>query len=394
MKNTPLLIALSLAVLNSAAAQTQTRTRRSVDGQLFSRTESPSVRSRVVGTGRVANHAQKPRSKSQNPIRQGGVPPWGDTAIAKTSDPQKSISTPSEWSVTSSLPQNLVSRPGPKLVQKTAMVTEVLPKPQIVPVRAVPSDATASLPGPTMAVAYRVGVGDVLDIRLVDLPTRESTLFTVLKDGVIEYPLVGTPVTVDRLTTDEIASLLSKEIKVINRARVTVSVRDYASHGVVITGLVDNPGRKILRRETMPLYTVLAEALPRAEASVVTITRVNGKNESVSLADGQAMSILVLPGDAIKVSASPAAPKQFLYIGGDVASPGEKEFRDGITLTQALLAAGGSSRNMKNSVRVARRNATGFLVTTKYDLHSIAQGKTPDPLLEAGDRIEVTRGVW
>ena len=43
-----------------------------------------------------------------------------------------------------------------------------------------------------------------------------------------------------------------KEIKVINSARVTVSVRDYASHAVIVSGLVDNPGRKVLRRDATP----------------------------------------------------------------------------------------------------------------------------------------------
>jgi len=177
---------------------------------------------------------------------------------------------------------------------------------------------------------------------------------------------------------------------VIQAARVSVSVRDYASHTVVITGLVDNPGRKILRRETMPLYVVLAEALPRSEASIATITRA-GKKETVSLKNEQAT--LVLPGDAIKISGGAATVKQFVYVGGDVASPGEREFRDGMTLTQALLSAGGTSRTGKPVVKVARRNGSGFLSSSEFNLRSIEDGKSQDPVLEAGDRIEVARGM-
>src|SRR5216684_405609 len=147
---------------------------------------------------------------------------------------------------------------------------------------------------------YRVGVGDVLDIRLANMPTRESTLFTVLNPGVVEYPLLSGPVGVEGLTTEEIAARLSREIKVIDHPGVTVRVRDYARHAVTITGMVDSPGRKVLRREAMPLYTVLAEALPRPEATAVTIMR-GGKNESLSMANEQAMSTLVRAGDVIKV---------------------------------------------------------------------------------------------
>jgi polysaccharide export outer membrane protein len=247
----------------------------------------------------------------------------------------------------------------------------------------------ALLRAPAPTVAYRVGVGDVLDIRLANLPSRESTLFTVLRNGVLDYPLLNGPLTVAGLTTDEIAILLSNEIKVINAARVSVSVRDYASHLVVVSGLVDSPGRKALRREAMPLYAVLAEALPRPEASVAILVR-KGKEQTVALNDEQAMATLVLPGDVIRISAGSA---RFIYVGGNVASPGEKEFRSGMTLTQALLSAGGVSRSSKNSVKVARRNGSGFLMSNEYDLRAIEEGKAQDPLLEAGDRIEVTRGL-
>jgi len=239
---------------------------------------------------------------------------------------------------------------------------------------------------------YRVGIGDVLDIRLANMPTRESTLFTVLNPGVVEYPLLSGPVGVDGMTTEEIAALLTREIKVIDHPMATVMVRDYASHAVTITGMVDSPGKKVLRREAMPLYTVLAEALPRPEATAVTITR-GGKGESLSMANEQSMSTLVKAGDIIRVSGESATSKKFVYVGGDVAATGEREFREGLTLTQALLAAGGIARSEKASAKIARRKASGFLVTNNYNVRAIEEGKAPDPVLEAGDRIEVRRGV-
>ena len=252
-----------------------------------------------------------------------------------------------------------------------------------------PSSSSRALPPTSL---YRVGIGDVLDVRLSNQPTRESTLFTVLKDGGLEYPLLNGPIAVTGLTTDEIARRLSSEIKVIQAARVSVSVRDFASHAVLVTGLVDNPGRKILRREAMPLYAVLAEALPRPEAVLVTVVHAD-KEQNVSLNDSQGLSMLILPGDTVRVSGSAGIAKHFIYVGGDVTAPGEKEFRDGMTLTQAVMSAGGISRSGKTSVRVSRRNLDGFLAAREYSLRSIEEGKSPDPLLQAGDRIEVIQSM-
>lgn len=105
------------------------------------------------------------------------------------------------------------------------------------------------------------------------------------------------------------------------------------------------------------------------------------------------MATLVLPGDVIKVSGGNRAATRFVYVGGEVASRGEKEFRDGMTLTQVLLSAGGVTRGSKTTVRVARRDSGGFLKSSDYDLRKIEEGKAPDPLLQAGDRIEVTQGM-
>jgi hypothetical protein len=142
----------------------------------------------------------------------------------------------------------------------------------------------------------------------------------------------------------------------------------------------------------MPLFAALAEALVRPEATTATILRNGNEGDALSLKDEQAMATLVMPGDVIKISGAPLAPGKFVYVGGEVTAPGEKTFREGMTLTQALLSAGGTLAAGK-TIRIARRNAGGYLSTNEYNLRSIEQGKAPDPLLEAGDRIEVSRSM-
>lgn len=237
---------------------------------------------------------------------------------------------------------------------------------------------------------YRVGVSDVLDIQLSDNPSRNSTLFTVLEGGVLEYPLAGGPIAVGGLTTPEIAQLLRQRIKIFENPNVVVSVRDYASHSVTITGFVAAPGTKILRREAVPLYTILAEALVLPEGGRATITHQGRAPLVVDLKDANRSSTLVVPGDAIKVSGVPPAPTEFFFIGGQINAPGQKPYHSGLTLTQAILASNGTSAGAGSRVKVSRQGADGRLATEEYNLRKIQAGKSPDPVLQKGDRIEVT----
>ncbi|HEY0098426.1 MAG TPA: polysaccharide biosynthesis/export family protein [Pyrinomonadaceae bacterium] len=251
--------------------------------------------------------------------------------------------------------------------------------------------AAASLP-PT--ALYRVGVGDILDIRLAGGMSRDSTLFTVMSTGMLDYPLAGEPINVVGMTTDEIGARLSAELKrraVYDRAQFRINVREYASHTATVSGLVDQPGAKVLRREAVPLYVVLSEANPRAEAGrAVIISRATGRSKTLDLADSAALNELISHGDIINIT---TRPQEFFYIGGQINAPGQKDFHPGMTLTQALLASGGVARDAGNKVKVtvSRQGADGRLVATEYLLNDIETGQIPDPRLQAGDRVEVGR---
>jgi protein involved in polysaccharide export with SLBB domain len=247
---------------------------------------------------------------------------------------------------------------------------------------------TSVVVSPAASQIYRVGVGDVLDIQLNDNPPQVSTLFTVLNGGMLEYPLAASPLQVTGMTTAEIATTLSKKIKLFEDPVVTVHVRDYASHSVTISGFVAAPGTKTLRREAVPLYALLAESLVLPDAARVTIARSSG-TIAVDLNDSNLSATLVLPGDVIKVL-GPAVPTEFFFVAGDVKLPGQKPYHSGLTLTQAILAGGGAMSSAGERVRVSRQGADGRLVTEEFNLRKIQDGKIADPLLHKDDRIELT----
>ncbi len=234
---------------------------------------------------------------------------------------------------------------------------------------------------------YKVGVGDVLDIRLLNSAKSQSTLYSVIEGGLIDFPIAGGPIPVAGLTTKDIQARITSELKrlaVEKRTQVAVGVREYASHTVIITGLVSNPGTKTLRREAVPLYVLLAEAQPRLDAARAAIMRAGAPAQVVDLSDSAALSVIVRPGDLINLT---ARPQDFYYIGGRISYPGQKTFQPGITLVQAILAAGGLARD--TVVELSREGSDGRLATTKFNLKEIKSGKIQDPKLQPGDRIDV-----
>ncbi|HEX5702791.1 MAG TPA: polysaccharide biosynthesis/export family protein [Pyrinomonadaceae bacterium] len=362
MKNTSLVFLFLLVAVPAATAQTQIRARMTGAPSTVQENQNSSTRNRTV-------------APNNTPLNDAGManqpkPAWGDSGVPVAAHP--TVVTPPRPTNTRDIPRAAVNQ----LVKPTSLNV---------------GNSTTARPAPATAPTstYRVGIGDVLDIRLSNMATRESTLFTVMKNGVLEYPLLAKPLNVAGLTPDEIARRLGAEIKVIQNPRPSVSVRDYASHFVLITGAVDNPGRKVMRREAMPLFTLLAEALPRSDAATVTVVR-NGQETSLSVNRTDELSMLVMPGDVIRVS---PASGLFVYVGGEIAAAGEKELRQGMTLTQLLLAAGGVRQDRQFTAKISRRDGSGFLRSQDHNLKAIEQGKAADPLLQAGDRIEVRSGM-
>ena len=243
---------------------------------------------------------------------------------------------------------------------------------------------------PSLSDIYRIGVGDILDIRVLNSVSPRSTLYTVLEGGLIDYPMVGGPMMVAGLTIDEVQTNLALELRrraVEENARVTVGVRHHASHTVRISGLVSLPGTKFLRREAVPLYVIMAESQARQDAGRVIIMR-SGTEVILDLGEPASLNFLIKSGDLINVA---ARPQQFYYIGGKIKYPGQRNFQTGLTLLQAMLAAGGPTRQGDNMVEISRESSTGHLVTKTFRLKDIKAGKIADPGLQPGDRIDVVK---
>jgi polysaccharide export outer membrane protein len=132
----------------------------------------------------------------------------------------------------------------------------------------------------------------------------------------------------------------------------------------------------------------MAEAQPRSDAGLVVIMRAGITGPSLDLGDPTTLNLTVRSGDVINIT---ARAQEFYYIAGRINNPGQKVFQPGITLLQAILAAGGVARQSDNRVELSREGANRMLSTSKFNLKEIKAGKVQDPRLQPGDRIEVVR---
>jgi protein involved in polysaccharide export with SLBB domain len=237
----------------------------------------------------------------------------------------------------------------------------------------------------SLTKVYRVGPGDVLDVSYGRPQSAESAAFTISTSGFLNHTNLAEPLLVAGLTVEEISSQLEGLLKQRDGS-VSVGVRDYVSHTILVSGLVRDPGTKILRREAIPLSVVTADAQPLPEAGKATIVRSESDEMfTIDLSESADMNLLVHPGDVITVQANSS---QFFYVAGEVKEPGEKAFRRGLTLTQAIISAGGLT-GKSSEARLARDDGKGFLLVIRYKLKDIESGKLKDPLIQPGDRITI-----
>ncbi len=249
----------------------------------------------------------------------------------------------------------------------------------------------ADEPQPLPTEIYKVGVGDVLYITLKNVP-QGSGYYTVRPDGTVDYPLAGEPVAIAGETAEQIGATLADRITLFRDAQVSVTVRDYTSHRITVSGMVDRPGEKSLHREAMPLFTIRAEAGVRQDAAKVQITRNSSQgSEAHLLADAKTDNILIFPGDIVEFQPE-SGPRTgtglFYFVSGEVVSVGQREYIDGLTLYQAVTAAGGPKGDPKKAI-LRRKNNGGLLVSFEHNLRAIKSGRAPDPALLAGDVVEI-----
>ena len=238
---------------------------------------------------------------------------------------------------------------------------------------------------------YKIGVGDVLFVNLKNSP-QGSGYYTVAPNGTIDYPLAGENVVVAGKTLDGVEDALTTGITLFSNPQLEIKVREYASHKVTVFGLVENAGEKSLQREAIPMFVIRADAVVNPKATKALIKRAPlSKEETYILRDPNTDNILVYPGNSIEFVADPVPVVTSLgsySISGDIRSGGQKEMLARTTLSQAVAAASPIKGEPKKAT-IKRKDSRGILTSVECNLRAIKEGKVMDPVLVAGDVIEI-----
>lgn len=252
---------------------------------------------------------------------------------------------------------------------------------------------------------YEIGPGDVLAISVWRHPDLDRSV-VVRSNGTVTFPPVG-DLTASGLTPVELSREIMQRLRDYTRetTQVTVSMAQFNSRAIYLTGQVAAPGRYSFERipDLLQLLSQAGGPLPGADLSAVSIVRPAAGGADVTRVDvgaymrGQESTALpaLQPGDTVDVPSlamggSAMGGGGLVYILGEVTTPGAYPATDGLDLLQLIALAGGTTPEARlNNVAVVM-NGGGSQVVAKVDLDSVIDHGTAVPfLLGSGDRVVV-----
>jgi polysaccharide export outer membrane protein len=148
--------------------------------------------------------------------------------------------------------------------------------PASLPLTAHSADAFASTPAND---AYRIGLSDVLDIFVFQVPELTKTI-EVEQTGTVNLPLLG-EVPAAGKTTRELERDLTAKLgaEYLKDPQVTVSVKEYNSQHVTVTGAVNKPGVYPIRGNAtlMGVVALAGGFQPDTDSTVLVLRERDGK---------------------------------------------------------------------------------------------------------------------
>ena len=246
-------------------------------------------------------------------------------------------------------------------------------------------EGTAVLPS---ASGYGVGARDVLSIEVF----QEESLtgdYVVAEDGTIDFPLLGR-VHVDGLSPGEIDELLTGHLAAsyLVAPQLKVQVSSFASKPVRVLGAVKKPGVYPLSGPTSVLEIIaLAGGMSTDGVTELRIQR-RGQAEPIVIRLDEAAiddSLWQLQdGDTVLVP-----PPKVVYVSGQVSKPGAVPFSDGMTVSQAVILAGGAGANANVRRVLIRRGDARIHV----NLRRVERGREQDVVLLPDDQVLLGESV-
>lgn len=256
------------------------------------------------------------------------------------------------------------------------------------------------------AQRYRIGAGDVLDIRILNRPQLSREAVRVEGDGMIRMPLIEGEIQAACKSVSELASEIAKRyLKYYRNPQVDVFVKEYHAREVALIGAVNEQGRYQMQRR-LRLLELLSFAKGPSDKAGQTINIVRGPRTDICGNNGESTSDeggfislrlsdtlrgeeqanpYVQSGDIVTI---PEAEQ--VYIVGNVYSPKSVSLKEPITVSRAIAMAGGPLRDSKTDrVHIVRQQPNGEKSELYVNLSAIARKRAEDVMLQPNDIVEV-----
>lgn len=256
---------------------------------------------------------------------------------------------------------------------------------------------------------YRIGPGDVLDIRFYNRPQLSREAVRVDGNGMIRMPLVEGEIRAACLTESELSTeIASRYLKYYRNPHIDIFIKEYQAEPVAIIGAVNTPGRFQLQRRVR-LLELLAFANGLAEKAGQTVQVIHASSTSIcedtprnsddvaaskfvsyklseTLRGDDQSNPFIQPGDIITV---PEADQ--VYVVGNVFKPTAIPLKEPITVSRAIAMAGGTMRDTKSDrVRIVRQLPGATTKTEIFvNLKAIDKHQAEDVALRANDIVDV-----
>ncbi|MBI1799871.1 MAG: polysaccharide biosynthesis/export family protein [Candidatus Eisenbacteria bacterium] len=263
-------------------------------------------------------------------------------------------------------------------------------------------------PAAARAEEYVLGADDVIAVSVWLHPELERVL-SVDANGNIVFPPVG-EMSVLGLTPRQLSDKLSDRLSAYLRqtATVTVTVREFLSHSIYVSGAVARPGRYGFEHipSLVEVISAAGGALPGAELSRVQVVRQEGDQRHTLIADVASVlrdgSITSLPamkaGDTVILQAAGGLAGAPMGDGaavlGEVVRPGVYPASGGLDLWTLLAGAGGlTPRGDLKDIRVITRAGSSQAVIQVNLENALDHGPRAPFVVQAGDVVYVSSNV-
>lgn len=269
-----------------------------------------------------------------------------------------------------------------------------------------PANGAAAAPPEQTSERYRIGPGDVLEIRVYNRPQLSRDAVRVEGNGMIRMPLIEGEIQAACRTEGELAKDIStRYARYYRNLPVDVFIKEYHASEVALIGAINEQGRYQMQRRIRLLELLTFAKGPSEKAGeTINIVRAPRKdlcavNSESAHSEGGLISLrlndtlrgaadsnpYVEPGDIVTI---PEAEQ--VYVVGNVYSPKALPLREPITVSRAIAMAGGPLRDSKTDhVRIVRQAGGGSQSEMYVNLNAIAQKKAEDLMLKPNDIVEV-----